>query len=74
MIGLEGVPVVKHVVLVRPSNAGPLERKEAIASRNWDESSSGCEARPTRAEPGRSVASLATASATAWAKRRRASE
>ena len=60
--------------LVRPSDAGPLERKEAITSGNWDESSSGCESCPIKAEPGRSVASLATASVTAWAKRRRASE
>jgi hypothetical protein len=44
-----------------------------MTSGNLDESSSGCETRPIKAEPGGSVASLALVSVTAWAKRRYAS-
>jgi hypothetical protein len=59
--------------LVRPSDAGPMERKEAMITGNLDESSSGCETRPIKAEPGGSVASLAPMTVTAWAMRRHAS-
>ena len=50
-----------------------MEKKEAKTSGNLDESSSGCETRPTKAKSGRSVVSLAPVSVTAWAKRRYAS-
>src|SRR5947209_7864597 len=57
---------------MRPGHAGPEGGNDAVVPRNPDELPSGCESRPTKAEPGRSVASLAAVPATGRLMRRRA--
>ena len=56
----------------RPGYAGPEGGKDAVTPRNPDELPSGCEPRPTKAEPGRSVVSLAAVTATGRLMRRQA--
>ena len=58
---------------MRPGYAGPEGGNDAVIPRNPDELPSGCESRPTKAEPGRSVVSLAAATATGRLMRRQAS-
>ena len=59
--------------LVRPGNAARRGEKRCDSFTKLRQSSCGCESRPTKGEPARSVASLATVAATGPAKRRRAS-
>jgi hypothetical protein len=70
---LAGIPSDR--VNVRGSDQALLVRKEMRCGkhRNSEKSSSGCETRPTKAEPGRSVASLAALSITAALMRRHVS-
>ena len=57
---------------MRPGYAGPEGGNDAVIPRNPDELPSGCESRPTKAEPGRSVVSLAAVTATGRLMRRQA--
>ena len=61
-----GVGGSDQSMLVRWKGGGETSKKIG-------ESSSGCETHPTKAEPGRSVASLAAFRVTGWLMRRRAS-
>jgi hypothetical protein len=63
----------KPVWWMRPGYAGPEGGNDAVIPRNPDELPSGCESRPTKAEPGRSVVSLAAVTVTGRLMRRQAS-
>jgi hypothetical protein len=64
---------VRHRCRKRSGNAGPAGPREVIPEEKSEESSSGCESRPAKAEPGRPVADLAARPVTGGLMRRNVS-